>query len=291
MELSVKFFDGGYCTHPECITMQGGRLTTAKYPSIFMLITHPKYGHILYDTGYSSRFKEVTAKFPEKLYALVTPVFAKHEDLAVSKLKELGIDAHDINYVILSHFHADHIGAAADFPNAKYIYLKKSYEKIKNLGKIRGLLNGFLPALLPRDFLDRSATIDENSKASKFNATIEKHFDFVFDIFGDGSLVAVELPGHAEGQLGLYLRGENNEEFFFVADSCWLSRSFRENKKPSALANIIQANTKEFAQTLDKLHLIWKESPNITIVPSHCGEFFAKRAENCHWSKDGLNGI
>jgi len=289
LELSVKFFDGGYCTHPECITMRGGRLTTAKYPSMFMLITHPKYGHILYDTGYSSRFKQETAKFPEKFYALLTPVYAKHEDVAVSKLKEMGIDAKDINHVILSHFHADHIGAAADFPNAKYIYLKDSFEKVRHLGKITGLLNGYLPGLLPKDFLERSTVIDANLRAGKFNSTIERHFENVFDIFGDGSLVAVELPGHAEGQLGLYLRS-NDEELFFVADSCWLSQSIRENRKPSLIANIIQSNNKEFAKTLEKLHHIWKESPEITIVPSHCGEFFAKRAENCHWDQRGLNG-
>jgi len=290
VELKVEFFDGGYCTHPECITMKGGRLSNAKYPSMFMLITHPKHGHILYDTGYSSRFHEETSKFPEKLYALLTPVFAKHNDVAAEKLKELGILPSEINYVILSHFHADHIGAAADFPNAKYIYLKGAFDKVRNLGKIRGLLNGYLPGLLPKDFLDRSLTVDENQKASGFNATIEKHFESRFDVFGDGSMVAVELPGHAEGQLGLYLRAEN-EELFFVADSCWLSKSIRENIKPSLIANIIQSNNREFARTLTKLHHIWKESPEITIVPSHCGEFFAKRASLCHWDQKALNGV
>lgn len=46
----------GYCTHPEFLTLRGGRLKPVPFPAGFACIIHPVHGPILLDTGYSSRF-------------------------------------------------------------------------------------------------------------------------------------------------------------------------------------------------------------------------------------------
>lgn len=290
MTLKISFLDAGYCTHPECITLRGGRFSSKVYPAMFIHIEHPKFGHILYDTGYSKKFKEVTSSYPNKLYALITPVYVNDNECALEKMKSRGVNPEDISYIILSHFHADHIGGINDFPKAKFIYLKSDYENIKHLKGFRALLNGFIPELIPRDFEQRSIKIDEKYRTKNYNSKIESLFEYSYDLFQDGSVIAVDLPGHTSSQMGLYLRGED-KEYLLVADSCWLSKSIRENKGPSFISKLIVHNSKEYHKTLSKLHLLYKSNPEIEQIPSHCGEKFMKLVEDCHFEKINLNGL
>lgn len=290
MQLKVNFLDAGYCTHPECVTLKGGRYANKIFPAMFIHIEHPKFGHILYDTGYSKRFSEETKSYPNRIYAKLTPVFAKSEDYALNKLKMMGVEPEDVSYIIISHFHADHIGGIADFPKAKYIYLKDDFDKIKHLRGIPALMNGFLPGLLPTDFHERSIAIDDHYKTKNFHSHIESLFDYSYDILGDGSLIAVDLPGHTSAQLGLYLRG-TDQEYLLVADSCWMSESIRENIGPSRLSHLIHKDSKKFYETLSKLHRLHHESPEIEQIPSHCGEKFKKHVTHCQWDMNNLNGL
>ena len=291
MSLKIDFHDSGYCTHLERMVMKGGRFQSKKFPSMFAHIYHPMHGHILYDTGYSSHMMDATKQFPEVLYAKMTPVFVNEMDLAKTKLKNEGINPEDVNYIIISHFHADHISALKDFPKAKFIYLKSAFDRISKMSKIPALLNAFLPALLPSDFLERSITIESNLTDSKVNATIKKYFEWTYDIFGDGSLVAVKLEGHTESQIGLYMRDYTGQEKFLIADSCWSSSQFRDYKLPLPIVRIITFNFNEYKNTLFKLHKIYHEDKNLQIIPSHCGEFHRDHVHTCQFSKEGLNSV
>jgi len=280
MQVKIKFFDGGYCTHPENIVIRGGSCAKAQFPAMFALLEHPRHGYILYDTGYSHKFAVETQKFPYNIYAKITPVHAKQSDHAVSKLKKYGISANDINYIIISHFHADHAGGISDFPNANYIYLHSAFENIRGLKGIRALLKGFLPGIIPSDFIERSQVIEESSKTMN---VLSQYFPQTYDLFGDESIIAVELPGHAKGQLGLYIRTEDNKELFLVADSCWTSRSYKQNILPHPITSLIFDNNREYKTTLNHLHNLYKNNQSIEIIPSHCMESFKKHAQDCLW--------
>lgn len=274
IKVRVKLLEGGYCTHKEKMVIKGGRNETVKFPSMFALIIHPKEGVILYDTGYTKRFYKETAKFPFSIYAKMTPVYVSEEDTAVAKLKLLGIEPEDVKYIIISHFHADHIAALNDFPNCKYIYLKNGYDHVKNLKGFKALKNGYLKGLLPDNFEERSIAIDTDK--SDFSIEPVRPFEKTFDYFGDGSLLFIPLEGHYKGHLGLLTHNHDNEKYFLIADSCWLSKSFRENITPSPIASIIMDDPKSYKETLYKIHKFHKDNKKVSIMPSHCSEVYAK---------------
>jgi glyoxylase-like metal-dependent hydrolase (beta-lactamase superfamily II) len=300
----VRIMCGGYCTHLECMTISTGRCKNVKIPSMFVLITHEQHGHILFDTGYSPRFLQETKSFPFSLYAMMTPVYVHGDETAAGQLKRMGINPEEIKFVIISHFHADHVSGLRDFSNARYVCLSSEYQAIKVLGQsssFTAVRHAFIPSLLPDDFDQRVLIIDDEGFKTPGGRYV-RHldvkyapFDVGFDLFQDGSLLIVPLPGHTPGHLGCFVTDKNQERYFMVGDACWHSKSYRGHTAelhdpkgdiipPSYLTSLIHHNWNSYLATLrairtlyiDKVdHKVWGHD-NLHIIPSHCPEVYNK---------------
>jgi glyoxylase-like metal-dependent hydrolase (beta-lactamase superfamily II) len=92
------------------------------------------------------------------------------------------------------------------------------------------------------------------------------------DVFGDESAWAVRLPGHATGQMGLFARANDGQQYFLVADACWHSQAVRDGRGPHPLANLIFSDPAAYRQTLGRLHQFQLKQPGVHVIPSHCAE-------------------
>lgn len=248
--------------------MEGGQWKNAIFPSLFALLKHPSAGLILFDTGYSGRFFQETRSFPFRFYRIITPVYFKEEESAVSQLQQQEITPEAVNFIIVSHFHADHIGGLKDFPQAKFFCFQSAYEAVKLQRGIAAVKAGFLPGLLPLDFEERAIFVEKQAPTAL--PPEYAPFEWGFDILGDGSILAVELPGHVIGQLGIFFTDRDNQTYFLIADACWLSRAYQELVTPHTLANLIFANRQAYVDTLHKIHKLYQLNPGIKIIPTHC---------------------
>lgn len=272
-QVHIRFIEAGYTKHLEAISLGGGALKTIRFPATVAVIEHPREGVILFDTGYSSRFFEQTKYFPERLYSLITPVTLSPGQSAVEQLLAQGISLRDVRHVVVSHFHADHVGGVADFPHSTYIYRDRGYEAVRHLGRLGAVRAGFLSGLLPGDFTHRARVlVDQDFRVGQYGF---HDFDMACDLFGDGQVLAVDLPGHAIGQIGLLVRAGNSERYFLVADACWGEYAYREQRPPSALVRAIFANWNDYKTTLSKIHTLSRQEPELKIVPCHCDQTFA----------------
>jgi glyoxylase-like metal-dependent hydrolase (beta-lactamase superfamily II) len=272
-DLDLSFLEAGFTRHVEAGAMRGGSLRPVRFPASVAVIEHPREGVVLFDTGYSPRFHEQTKSFPNRFYSLITPVTIKPEETAAAQLKVRGISPRDVRHVILSHFHADHIGGVADFPQARYVYRAVGFEAVRHLRGMGALRAGFLSGLLPQDFLARSrALTDADFKVGRYGF---HDFDVACDLFGDGSVLLVDLPGHAIGQIGLLARSRDGRRYFLVADACWGERAYREMRLPSPVARVIFANWSTYKDTLGKIHRLSRQEPELQIVPCHCDRTLA----------------
>jgi glyoxylase-like metal-dependent hydrolase (beta-lactamase superfamily II) len=272
-QVKISIFNAGYCTCPEHFAIRGGKWRNIRFPAMFALLEHPSLGPMLFDTGYSFQFFKETRSFPNRFYRMMTPVTLLEEQLAVCQLKECSIRPQDIQRIFISHFHADHISGLNEFPRAKFTYLAHAYESICNLKGLRALSHAFIPGLIPADFSERSNPISEKDVCSLPSELAP--FKFGYDLFGDESVFAVELPGHAVGQLGLVCRDTNGSIYFFIADAAWLSRSINTDQSPDAAANWLFSEPECYINTLHQLHILHQNNPDIHIIPSHCAETLA----------------
>jgi glyoxylase-like metal-dependent hydrolase (beta-lactamase superfamily II) len=264
----VHILRAGYCTAPEHIAIQGGAWRSVHFPAMFALIEHPRFGPMLFDTGYSYRFFDETRTFPNRLYRWLTPVTLREEDLAVNQLLAFNLQPKDISRIFISHFHADHIAALVDFDRARFVYLPHAYEKLRFARGLGAASKAFMPGLIPGDFDGRAAPVDMSRPV---NLPIEyEPFEKGYDLLGDESIIAVELPGHAAGQMGLFVREEDGKLIFFVADAAWLKRAVVENRPPHRIADLLFSDGNAYRKTLKDLHIYHSHHPEVQIIPSHC---------------------
>lgn len=274
MSIEIKLYVAGYCTHMAAMTLKGDPWQVQKYPAICALLKHPEHGYVLFDTGYSHRFFQETSRWPYSLYGRLTPTKVADDQTLVAQLERDGISPDDIGTVILSHFHADHVAGLADFPNARIISSKLAYEHVKDTRGFSALRKGFLPGLIPDDFSLRARFTEDRGQVCLPDDY--KPFDTGFDIFGDGSAYAIDLPGHARYQFGILVPESDRGPTFLVADACWSSRAFRGNIRPAFLAYLIQDRKSEYDASLRKLHELHLNNPSLKLVPSHCQEIWAE---------------
>lgn len=250
----IKVFEVGYCQHPEFMVVKGGRFKQVKFPAMVAWIPHQQ-GNLLFDTGYSDHFFKATQQFPEKLYALTTPVTWDS-----SLMKEHNYPVDDI---FISHFHADHMSGLKDFPQARFFCSKAAYacSQSTETSRFSKTKKGILPALLPDDFAQRVRFIEDLKKVV---------LDDCFYPFTEGyevyeGVFAIALEGHAQGHYGLWL-----ENYFFIADAVWNMKTITENRLPHKLSHLVLDDVNAYYQTIQKLQQLHQHNTHVRIIPTHC---------------------
>lgn len=267
--LECHILDTGYCDAWEHHVLRGGQRQRFDCHALVALLRHPRHGWLLWDTGYAPRLLDVTQRLPFSLYRRATPLHLRPELAAAAQLGRWGLAASDIRRVIISHFHADHIAGLRDFSQAELIASRAAYDDIANRRGLRALRRGFIPALLPADFRTR-ATLLPAFDGPPLPALGPTH-----DLFGDGALLLVALPGHARGQLGALVQSERGR-MLLAADGSWLTRAIRERRPPARITNLLVDDPRAVRDTIERLHAFSQACPDVVIVPTHCPEAFAR---------------
>lgn len=270
MDLKLSLFTAGYCTSREHFIFPDRPWRRVSIPAHCALIEHPTRGLILIDTGYAPAFFQATQRLPYRIFRWLTPTVVTPADTIRAQLAGRGIGADQVKSVLITHFHPDHIAGLNDFPDAVYLFLPEAYAAVRTRRGLAALNAAFLPDLMPPDFERRARPIEPERACALPDAYAP--FAQGYDILGDGSLLGVSLPGHAHGQLGLFLHDQFGRSVFLIADACWHSRAFRELIYPHPLTNRLQADAAAYRQTLHRLHHLHRRQPDLTIVPFHCPE-------------------
>ncbi len=242
----------GWTQAREALLIQGGAWRkVVRCAATAVLLEREADDPVLFDCGYSSRFLSETRGWPGRLYRCLAPAMICEPEGIAGILRRRGVE---IRHVIVSHWHADHVGGLRDFPNANVYASREGWDAVSGLRGMAAVRQGILPGLLPEDLLERIRWMEEGS-----------------DLFGDGSMTAMALPGHAVGQMGVRFEGSDGRPVLLAADACWVSDCYRLNRLPHRVTGILH-DLPAYQATLQRLHRLWQDEPELLILPCHCPE-------------------
>lgn len=146
------------------------------------LVVHPR-GMLIYDTGLNDRL------VGRPLYENVLDGYAQVKFNTLSgQLADIGITPRNIDYLVLSHYHWDHIGNAGDFAGSTWLVYQGDRDRM------------FSSAARAQPWFNQYSAL-QNSKTKILTGD--------YDVFGDGSVIVLATPGHTEGHCSLLVRLKN----------------------------------------------------------------------------------
>jgi len=272
MTVDVRLFQVGHCRNSAWFVESGPLGKQIHLPAMVAIIRHPESGLILFDTGYGKPLVEATS-LPARLYRMLLPFSWKDQESVPYHLWSLGLSAESIQTIFLSHFHPDHIGSLKELPAVPVLHSQAGLTTLAKYTPRQRAAAAFLPELLPDSFPERARAIESLPSVTLDDSW--RPFQDAYDVTGDGSLLAIALPGHAVGQYGLLCRLAQGRWVFLIADAAWTLRNFEANGLPGWPAGALIGDSRAYRATLEKLRELRRRRPEVPLIPSHCQESIA----------------
>lgn len=157
------------------------------------------------------------------------------------QLQHLGINPNDVNSVILSHLHLDHVDGLQHFPKTETIVHQQEWENPF----------GDLPHLYPEHFTPKLVQLEE------------MFYEFpALSLEPSSSILLLHTPGHTFGHCSVVLKVDQGL-LFFAADVCYVQDQLIKNRFSGA-----DADPNLSLETFQKIkNLAHKEK--VIFLPSH----------------------
>ena len=229
------------------------------------LVDHPAAGPVLVDTGFHA---SVATSPKDNLGALAARLYDLRMESAIpAQLEALGIDAHEVRTVVMTHLHLDHASGVVAFPHATFVVSAREWEAAAT-GRA---LHGYRPRQFDHAFDWR--TVDyEGADVGSFAS-----FGRSVDLFGDGSVRLVSTPGHSPGHQSLVLRLGGARELLLCGDAAARRRAIDEGELPALVAD-----EHRYRRSLAEIRRYVEQTPDAVVVCGHDPEGFAALREVYH---------
>jgi len=152
--------------------------------------------YLLWDTGHSMKAPLVAPKVS-----------------IVDQLAKLGLKPDQIKYVGISHYHGDHTGQVASFPNALLLIGKNEWDAIA--------------APTPAPGVNHAPFESWKRGESKVEPLINDK-----DVWGDGTVVVLATPGHTPGHRALMVKLPQSGTYILSGDAVHFRENYESNGVP-----------------------------------------------------------
>lgn len=231
--MTPKFTNTATVSTRERLVLHGGRWRTFLPLQVRVGVLERPEGPVLIDAGYSA--ESITAAGRSRslrAYAwALAPKLLPHGD-PVTALARLGYTPKEVSAVIVTHFHVDHVSSLARFPKAQLIADAATFQTVIGRSHWANMHRGIFTELLPPDMAERLEDI-----AQKPLVDAPLGLGPARDILGDQSVLAVDLPGHAEGHFGLCFKGADCP-LLYATDAQWV-RAALQDRSPRFPASLV----------------------------------------------------
>src|SRR5262252_6059718 len=214
------------------------RSETIELPVSSILLREAR-GNVLFDTGCHPSVVEDAAARWGGLAKLIVPIMGP-DDNVIAGLAALGLAPGDIDVVVCSHLHTDHCGCNAFFTKATVMVHARELEAARSDD---GLARGYVAA-------------DWGYPLRIAPVTGER------DLYDDGRIVLIPLPGHTPGTLAALVALDRTGPILLASDTVSLRATLDTGILPKNTWN-----ADALAKSLDEVRRI--EAGGATVICGH----------------------
>jgi N-acyl homoserine lactone hydrolase len=183
--------------------------------------------YLLWDTGHAMTMPNVAPKVS-----------------LIDLLAKINLKPEQINYVGISHYHADHTGQVSSFPKATLLIGKGDWDAISSPKPAEGV-----------NFKPFEAWLKGDSKVEP--VALDK------DVFGDGSVIMLYTPGHTPGHHSLLVKLPQMGNVVISGDAAHFRENYDSDGVPAF--NVDRAQTIASLERIKKIASILKA----TVIIQH----------------------
>ena len=216
-----------------------------------VVLQHPK-GTLLVDAGFGRNVDAHVLTTPFLMRAL-----SKYdkEPSAAEQLHAAGLSPRDLMGVILTHAHWDHVSGVEDLAGTPVWVTQAERDFIRGCSEPVALACSFgeLPyhvyGVPDRPFLGFGASND---------------------VFGDGSVVLVPMPGHTPGSVAVFVTLASGKRYAFIGDTAWQKEGVDlPAERPWLPRTLLREDAASVRRWLVHLNQLQQSIPGLVIVPAH----------------------
>ncbi len=240
----------------EAMLVPGGSYTRQVASNFSAFLIKHGNDYLLFDTGMG---KQIDGQYQQGMPIWWRPFF-KYDKPVVSAREQLDkAGMPPLNRVILSHSHWDHAGGVLDFPEARVGVAAAEMALIHK------------PSTGPGGTWESqisTASIQWESLA--FQPVPYKGYPESLDLFQDGKVVLVPMPGHTPGSVGLFVTTDSGKVHFFIGDVAWTVAALQQSKPKFWVAGkLVDGDAQQTQSSLEKVRALMLAEPDLVVIPAH----------------------
>lgn len=216
------------------------------------VLHHPEHGTFLVDSGAEQALRTAPERAAVRgLVAWAMDLDRMHVHVDTATL--IDQQPAPLAGVLLTHLHLDHIMGLPDVPRGTPIYAgpgetrPRAFQNMFTRGSTGRMLAGHAPL-----------------REWQFEPDPGGRFDGVLDVFGDGSVWALHVPGHSPGSTA-YLVRSTEGPVLLVGDACHTAWGWEHGVEPGTFS----LDQPRSARSLERLQRWVAEHPGIEVRLGH----------------------
>ncbi len=215
--------------------------------AIASLVLRRDDGLVVVDPAFGTALPDDWARTPLLFReGVIGPLAAKRT--LVSVLADAGLEPRQVTHALLTHAHWDHTGALPDLPKAA-VHLSRG-----ELAWAWPFTHRFEGGTMPMHL----KLAGKRLRPFDFDGPPVEGFAASHDLFGDGSVVAVPMPGHTPGSVAYLVRLLDGRTAFLVGDTAWMTRGI---EVPEHKSLALDSDRAQVADALGVLHAFLAHRP------------------------------
>lgn len=242
----------------EALLVPGGSVTRTR-PSNFsaFLIKHGNQ-YFLFDSGLG---RSVDVQYQQGMPLWWRPFFNYEHPVSPALDQLRAANFPTIERIVLSHTHWDHASGVQDFPEAKVLVAAPELALVRAPRQGPG---GTWASQVGHPTIQWGAIA--------FSSGPFQGYEQSFDMFGDGRVVLVPMPGHTPGSVGLFVTVDSGRQYFLIGDVAWTREAVQQGTAKFWVAGkLVDRDAGQTAQAVAKVQGILWAQPELVVLPAHDG--------------------